>query len=160
MKTGEKGVTLIKSFEALKLRAYLCPAGVWTIGYGHTATAKKGMVITKEAALDLLKQDLNTAENAVNNLAKTALNQNEFDALVSFVFNVGVSAFAKSTLLKRLNAGKRDDVPGQLARWNRANGRVLPGLTRRRAEEAALFMSNVAVGKMPQKLTTPNIFNR
>lgn len=160
MKTGVSGVLLIKSFEALKLNAYLCPARVWTIGYGHTKTAKAGMRITHEWALDLLRQDLQDAENSVNQYVKVKLTQNQFDALVSFVFNVGIGAFRKSTLLRLLNKGQYDAVPAQLMRWNRAGGKVLSGLTRRRAEEAALWSRRNEIGDMPQKVDRPRIFNK
>lgn len=160
MKTGVSGVLLIKSFEALKLNAYLCPARVWTIGYGHTKTAKAGMRITPEWALDLLRDDLQDAENAVNQSVKVKLTQNQFDALVSFVFNVGGGAFRKSTLLKLLNKGQYDAVPAQLMRWNRAGGKALPGLTRRRVEEAALWSRRNDIADMPQKVDKPKFFNK
>lgn len=140
MKTASSGLTLIKNFEGLRLTAYLCPAQVWTIGFGSTgAHVKPGMTITKEQAEDLLLKDLVRFENAVHRLVKVPLTQNQFDALVSFTFNVGIGSLQKSTLLRLLNEGKYDQVGPQLMRWNKAGGKELPGLTRRRRAEADLF---------------------
>ncbi|MGB0972713.1 MAG: lysozyme [Mycobacterium sp.] len=148
MKTSPAGLNLIKKHEGLRLRAYLCPANVPTIGYGHTGTvtfddvrARKS--ITEEGAGHLLRLDLRHAEDAVNTMVKVPLCQHEFDALVSFVFNIGAWAFGKSTLLRLLNKGFKYAVPGQLARWNRGGGRVLAGLVARRADEASLWAARV-----------------
>jgi lysozyme len=139
---GKAGLDLIKEFEGLKLRAYLCPAKVWTIGYGSTGPhVTAGKVITNVEAEDLLKDDLDRFEKAVTRLVTVGLTQNQYDALVSFAFNVGSSALERSTLLKRVNAKRFDDVSAEFAKWNRAGGRPLAGLTRRRAAEAALFKS-------------------
>ena len=139
MKT--KNVNVIKKHEGLRLEAYLpTPNDVWTIGYGHTHTTKKGMKITEAQAEKLLYRDLPWAENAVNTLVKVPLTQNQFDALVSFVFNVGEGAFARSTLLRFLNMGDYTNAAGQFLRWNKQKGRVLNGLTRRRREEMELFL--------------------
>jgi lysozyme len=110
-----------------------------TIGYGHTKDVRPGDVVTLTEAEKLLIEDLEWSESVVNNQVKVPLNQNQFDALVSFVFNVGSGNFGKSTLLKRLNAGRYDDVPHELKRWNKGGGEVLPGLTRRREAETKLF---------------------
>ena len=132
---------MIARHEGLRLEAYKCPAGVWTIGYGHTRTAKEGLVITRQRAEDLLKDDLITAENAVSN-QHLKLNQNQFDALVSFVFNVGSGNFKRSTLLKKAKASAADPtIRDEFARWNQGGGRVLPGLVKRRADEANLYFS-------------------
>ena len=144
MKTSHDGLKLIKAHEGLRLRAYLCPAGVWTIGYGHTSAAgapdvRPGMVITQSEADAILKADLAKFENRVNRLVKVPLTQGQFDALVSFDFNTG--ALHSSTLLKRLNEGRHADVPAQLMRWTKAGGKELPGLVRRRREEAGLWRS-------------------
>jgi len=136
---GKAGLDLIKSFEGLKLKAYLCPANVWTIGYGHTKTAKSGVVIDEATATQLLISDVAFAEKAVNRLVQKPLNQNQFDALVSFVFNCGEGAFRSSTLLKKLNSGDYSGAHTEFAKWNRGGGKVLAGLTRRRSAEAALF---------------------
>jgi len=133
----------IKRWEGLRLDAYLDVAGILTIGYGHTRTVKPGQRITKAKAESLLRSDLLEAETAVSSLVKVELTENQFGALVSFVFNVGTGAFRSSTLLRRLNKGDYACVPGELARWNKAkvNGRMVPveGLSNRRASEAGLW---------------------
>lgn len=139
---GKAGLDLVKSFEGLKLRAYLCPAKVWTIGYGSTGPhVTPGKVITEAQANDLLQDDLDRFEKAVTRLVTVPLTQHQYDALVSFAFNVGISALERSTLLKRVNAKLFDQAKAEFAKWNRAGGRPLAGLTRRRAAEAALFGS-------------------
>lgn len=139
---GKAGLDLVKSFEGLKLRAYLCPAKVWTIGYGSTGPhVTPGKVITAAQADELLQDDLDRFEKAVTRLVTVPLTQNQYDALVSFAFNVGISALERSTLLKRVNAKLFDQARAEFAKWNRAGGRPLAGLTRRRAAEAALFGS-------------------
>lgn len=141
-KIGKAGLDLIKDFEGLKLRAYLCPAGILTIGYGSTGPhVTAGKVITEAQAVELLKDDLDRFEKAVTRLVTVPLTQNQYDALVSFAFNVGISALERSTLLKRVNARLFDQAAAEFAKWNRAAGRPLAGLTRRRAAEAALFKS-------------------
>lgn len=130
---------LIKEFEGCYLTAYLCPANVWTIGYGHTKTAKKGMVITQEEADRLLEQDVAWVKAAVIGAVKVPLTANQTSALYSFVFNVGAGAFRSSTLLRKLNAGDYAGAQMQFRRWNKAGGKVLRGLSRRRAAEAKLF---------------------
>lgn len=143
MRTSQKGLDLIKEFEGLRLTAYLCPAKVWTIGYGTTSGVTKGTVITKERAEELLRQDVRKFEDSVTRLAKVKLNQHQFDALVSFAYNVGSGALGSSTLLRVLNAGDYDAAAGQFERWNKAGGQVLAGLTRRRAAERKLFEAPV-----------------
>lgn len=139
MKTSERGIDLIKEFEGLYLNAYLCPAKVWTIGYGHTRTAMPGQSISEARARELLREDLAEFERAVGNQVVAPLNQNQFDALVSFAFNLGAGNLARSTLLRRVNMRDYAGAAGEFARWNKAGGKVLNGLTRRRAAEAALF---------------------
>ena len=144
MKISKDGLNLIKEFEGMKLTAYKCPAGIWTIGVGHTSAAgppevKPGMTITAQDALAILNNDLDQYEDAVNRLVKVPLTQSQFDALVSFVYNVGVGAFQKSTLLKKLNAGQYDAVPAELMKWTKGGGKELPGLVRRRRAECALW---------------------
>jgi len=143
MKTGSKGIKLVKEFEGFKAQAYLCPANVWTIGYGTTSGVKKGQMVTEEQAIKLLQDDLAKFEKAVKNLVRVPLNQDQFDALVAFVYNIGVGAFSRSTLLSLLNQGNYEAVPEQLLRWNKAGGRVLSGLARRRQAEGKLFKSEV-----------------
>lgn len=144
MRTSTAGLNLIKSFEGLELAAYLCPAGVWTIGYGHTSAAGAppvvaGMRITPDDAVAILRTDLTKYENAVSNAVKVRLSQNQFDALVSLCYNIGPEAFRKSSLVKKLNRGEYEAVPAALMAWNKAKGRELPGLTRRRRAEAKLW---------------------
>lgn len=144
MKTSDKGVSLIKAHEGLRLTAYLCPAKVWTIGYGHTSgagapTVVPGMKITRSEADTILRRDLGMFERGVSAAVKVPLKQNQFDALVSFAFNVGLGAFQRSTLLRRLNEGRYDAVPRELMKWTRGGGRELPGLVNRRRDEAALW---------------------
>jgi lysozyme len=139
---GKGGLDLIKEFEGLKLRAYLCPAKVWTIGYGSTGPhVTPGKVITEKQAEELLKDDLDRFEKAVTRLVRVPLRQNQYDALVSFAFNCGIAALESSTLLKRVNARLFDNAVTEFAKWNKGGGKVLAGLTRRRAAEAALFKS-------------------
>ncbi len=134
------GLNLIKHFEGLRLRAYQCSANVWTIGYGHTADVGENDVITEEEALSFLRQDVAESERAVNKHVHVPLTQNQFDALVSFVFNLGVGNFRTSTLLKKLNAGDDDGAAQEFGRWIHAGGKALPGLVRRREAERALFL--------------------
>ena len=141
MKTSERGIELIKCHEGLRLKAYRCPAGVWTIGYGHTRDVTEGSVITKDKATVFLKSDLKSAENIVN-VALSGINQNQFDALVSFVFNVGSGNFLKSTLLKKIKAKPTDAaIREEFMKWILAGGKVLPGLEKRRKDEADIFFS-------------------
>ena len=142
-KTSQKGINLIKHFEGLELESYLCPANVWTVGYGHTKTAKPGMKITTATAETLLVNDLTPFEEHVKKVVKVVITQNQFDALVSFVFNLGQGAFSRSTLLKLLNKGDYSGAADQFLRWNKAGGKVLAGLTRRREAERMLFLGKV-----------------
>jgi lysozyme len=141
MKTSPKGIALIKDFEGLRLGAYYCSAGVLTIGYGHTGGVKEGDLITEQKAEQLLQDDLKKFENGVLRLVRVPLNQNQFDALVSFAFNLGVGNLGKSTLLKMLNDRDYKGAAGQFVRWNKAGGKELAGLTRRRLAESAMFLS-------------------
>jgi len=135
-----KGLHLLKSFEGLRLTAYIDAVGVWTIGYGTTRGVKRGMKITKAQAENLMKRDLVTFESAVRKYTKVPLNSDQFSALVSFTYNVGVGAFSKSTLLRMLNQKNIRGAADQFLRWNKGGGRELPGLTRRRKAERALFL--------------------
>ena len=142
MNTSPKGISLIKEFEGLRLKAYKCPGGVWTIGYGHTAGVKPGIVITKTQAEEYLKADLIAFERYLNGLG-LALNQNQFDALVSFIYNVGTGNFSNSTLLRKVRANPQDNsIMDEFLRWVYSKGRVLPGLQRRRLAEMKLYFSN------------------
>jgi lysozyme len=142
MKTSINGLNIIKEFEGLKLEAYKCPANVWTIGYGHTGGVKETDKITIEDAERLLKKDLELFEYKLNSL-KLELNQNQFDALISFIYNIGFSAFNKSTMLTCLKKGKFKEAGIQFSRWIYAANRVLTGLVRRREEESRLFNKEV-----------------
>ncbi|MGL4673928.1 MAG: lysozyme [Wohlfahrtiimonas sp.] len=141
MKTDKKGIELIKEFEGCKLKAYQDSVGVWTIGYGHTKGVKKGDVITQDQANQFLIEDLADAENAVNRLVEVEINQDMFDALVSFTYNLGSGNLSKSTLLRLLNQGRYSEASDQFLIWNKAGGVVLNGLVRRRKAEQKLFRS-------------------
>jgi lysozyme len=132
---------LLKKFEGCKLKAYRCPAGVWTIGYGHTSAAGapevvQGMTITKAEANDILRRDLVKYEQGVEALVKQPLTQNQFDVLVDFAYNAGIGALKSSTLLKKVNAADFDAVPAELMKWTKGGGKVLRGLVARRRAEA------------------------
>jgi GH24 family phage-related lysozyme (muramidase) len=137
---NEKGLQLLKSFEGLRLQAYQDSVGVWTIGYGTTLGVYPGMVITAAQAEDLLKRDLRKFEQAVANLVTVPLTSDQFSALVSFTYNVGEGALASSTLLRLLNQKDYQGAADQFLRWDKAGGQSLPGLTRRRQAERALFL--------------------
>ena len=139
VQVSSEGQALIQHFEGCELEAYLCPAGVWTIGYGHTFGVKQGDVIDQEAAEALLIEDLEEFEGYVTALCQCGLEQHQFDAQVSWVFNLGPGNFESSTLLRRLNDGDLGAVPDEIRRWNKAGGRVLDGLVRRREAEAVMF---------------------
>jgi lysozyme len=135
-----KGLALTEQFEGCRLTAYQDQVGVWTIGYGHTGSEVcAGMTITPEDAQALLARDVSNAAAFVNQIVQVDLTQEEFDALVDFVFNLGVGAFERSTLLRLLNAGEFAAAAAQFALWDRAGGAVVAGLLRRRQAETALF---------------------
>lgn len=152
MQTSEKGINAIIAFEGMELDAYKCPSGVWTIGVGHTGyidgrLVQKGMSISEDKAMTVLKEDLKKFEDYLNKQPfASRLNQNQFDALVSFVFNVGTGNFQNSTMRKKLcmNA-KKEDIAAEFGRWvyGTANGKktVLKGLEHRREKEAEMFLS-------------------
>ena len=140
MNTSAEGIALIKKFEGCELKAYQCSAGVWTIGYGHTKDVVEGMEITQEEAEQMLVDELHEYESYINKYVTVALSQNQFDALVSWVYNLGPVNLTASTMLKVLNSGEYEDVPAQMKRWNKAGGKVLEGLIRRREAEACLFI--------------------
>ena len=162
MQTSQTGINLIKKLEGCKLEAYQCSAGVWTIGYGHTgADVFKGKKITQNDAETLLKTDLKRFETAINNLLicgsgsspqacveqdgglliPVDLNQNQFDALVSFIYNIGINAFKNSTMLKYLNRGDFYSAAKEFDRWIYAGGKVSEGLKNRRNAEKTLFLT-------------------
>jgi lysozyme len=160
MKTSKMGRGFISKWEGLKARKYICPAGKPTIGVGHLLTAEElrtGFIkignekidwrkgLTWDQVDDLLSQDLVRFESAVNS-ANMIMSQHEFDALVSLSFNIGVSAFKRSTLYKILLEKRREEIPAQIKRWNRAGGQVMKGLIRRRNAEIELFNNGIYQG--------------
>lgn len=142
MNLSSRGLSLIKEFEGLSLTAYKCPAGIWTIGYGSTGDrVYPGMQIDKSYAERMLLEDLLRFEKGVESLVRVPLSQGAYDALVSFSFNLGVGALSRSTLLKKLNSGDYSGAADEFLRWNKAGGRVLKGLVRRRKAERNLFLT-------------------
>jgi lysozyme len=139
MKISQEGLSLIKKFEGCELEAYRCAANVLTIGYGSTKDVKEGDSITQEEADALLLHEMDEYEGYVKDSVTVDLDQNQFDALVSWVFNLGPSNLKASTMLKVLNNKEFEEVPSQIKRWNKAGGKVLQGLIRRREAEALLF---------------------
>lgn len=142
MKTiSDKGLSLIKQFEGIKLTAYKCPAGIWTVGYGSTGPhVKEGTKISQQEADALLLHDVERFEVAVRALCPITT-QGQFDALVSFSFNLGENSLRESTLRRLHNEGEYTKAADQFPRWNKAGGRVLAGLTKRRAAERELYLS-------------------
>lgn len=148
MKTSEAGLSIIRKFEGLRIKAYPDPATggePWTIGYGTTSSAgvgkvKKGMVITEVQAESMLVRSLENYEKAVLKALVKTPTQHQFDALVSFAYNVGPLNMSRSSVVKYLNAGDVEKAAGAFMLWNKAAGRVMPGLTRRRAAERDLFL--------------------
>jgi lysozyme len=145
MHLTEEGLNLIKKHEGWRAKAYKDPVGVWTIGYGHTSRAgapkvKAGMQITEEYGEEILKNDIKTFENIIKSLVFVPLNPNQYSALVSFTYNVGGGNLKRSTLLRLLNAKRYKEAADQFPRWNKAGGKTLRGLTRRRLIERGLFL--------------------
>lgn len=146
MEMSNNGLTLLKNFEGCELIAYQDSVGVWTIGYGWTQPVNgkpvgKGMTITQEAADNLLRSGVVQYEKGVTGLVKVTVNQNQFDALVDFAYNLGVKSLEGSTLLKKLNAADSQGAADEFPKWNKAGGKVLNGLVKRRAAERSLFLS-------------------
>jgi lysozyme len=145
--TQSLNLSIIKKYEGLKLEAYLCPAGVATVGFGSTfypdgRRVKLGDKITLQEAESILLHDIKRFEKEVRNSVKIEITNNQLSALVSFVYNVGASAFRKSTLLRKVNANPTDlTIHNEFMRWTRAGGKVLPGLVKRRAEESKLYFT-------------------
>lgn len=164
MRTSSAGRAAITKHEGVRLAAYPDPASKgepFTIGVGHTSRAgppkvTKGMKITRAQADEILSRDLAAFEAAVSKAVKVPLNQNEFDALVSLAFNIGAGAFAKSTLVKKLNAGDRAGAANAFLSWNKAAGKVMKGLTKRREDERRLFLSRADAPKAPAEPVEPS----
>jgi len=147
-KLSQKGLELIKQFEGLSLTPYVCAGGINTIGYGNTyymngkKVTLKDKPLTLQQAEELLKFSLTTYEKAVDSFCRDDISQSQFDALVSFAYNLGTSALQKSTLIKKVNANPKDPtIKAEFLKWNKANGKVLAGLTKRRQAEANLYLS-------------------
>ncbi len=163
MELSDEGLRLIRNFEGYHKRlkdgscaAYLCPAGVPTIGFGSTSGVHLGMVWTAEEAEAALRREIATFESAVTQSVTAEMNQNEFDAMVSLSYNIGAAAFKRSTVLKRFNKGNKSGAAKAFEMWNKGGGRVLPGLVSRRKREAALFLKPVEKPEepfMPQSVT-------
>jgi len=144
LKTSQQGLELIKRFEGFSSKPYLDPVGIPTIGYGHTFGVTMDMrPISEERATEYLKEDVLHAELGVKELVRVPLTQNQFDALVSFTYNLGVGNFELSTLLRKLNSSRYDDVSAEFGKWIYAGGKRLRGLEERRRAEAELFMTEV-----------------
>lgn len=139
LKANTAALNLLRAHEGLRLQSYVCAGGVLTIGYGHTEGVRAGMRITKKQAEELLRHDVAQYEKALNRLVRVKLNENQFGALLCFIYNIGIHAFSRSTLLSLLNRGWYEQVPAQLLRWSRAGGQEREGLIRRRRDEAALW---------------------
>lgn len=137
---NEAGRRLIKEAEGLRLSAYLCPAGVWTVGWGSTREVYEGMEITEEEAEARLDADLSVFESGVEKCVGVPLTDNQFSALVSFAFNLGLGNLKSSTLLRKLNGRDYQGAADEFTRWDNAGGKALPGLTKRRQAERALFL--------------------
>lgn len=145
MKTSADGIVLVKSFESCQHRAYKCPAGIWTIGYGHTGKdVHEGQIATDDEIRLMLLSDLQKFETAISNCVHVPLEQYEFDACISLAFNIGQGAFGDSTLCRMLNAGNKAGAADQFPRWNKVGGKVLAGLVRRRSAERLLFLNDPA----------------
>ena len=163
------GLSLVKEFEGFEPSWYKDPVGIRTIGYGHTDAAgdpkyaaTKSLVLSEAKATEILRNDLQKYADAVSKAVTVPLNDNQFDALVSWCYNVGPGAMAGSTLVRKLNAGDYAAVPFELSKWNKAGGKVLPGLTRRRAAEGSLFTRKASpapapVPKPPTLEPTPKV---
>lgn len=143
MGISEEGKNLIKKFEGCELEAYRCAAGVWTIGYGHIKDVSRGMTITQSEADEMFNHEIKEYETYVNTAVTVPLSQNQFDAIVSWVFNLGNGNLQASTMLKVINSGDHAGVPAQIKRWNKAGGKVLDGLVRRREAEALLYQGAI-----------------
>ena len=142
MKPSQACIEFIKEWEKLRLVAYLDGGGVWTIGYGHTDYVEPGDTCTEQEAEEFLRQDVQEAAGAIDDFVDVELTQPMYDALVSWAYNCGREAVKNSTLVRLLNAGhSKEVVAAQLPRWNKDNGKVVPGLTRRREAERVLFLS-------------------
>jgi len=143
-RVSDRLLKFVAEFEGFEEEAYLCPSDVWTVGYGHTDNVREGDTMSQETALEVLRVDLRLFESHVERLVDVSLTQSMFDALVSFVFNIGDGAFEDSTLLRVLNRGKYREAADQFSVWIKGGGVTLPGLVRRRAAEREMFLDEMA----------------
>jgi len=141
MKISQEGLSLIKRFEGCRLESYKCSANVLTIGYGHTSGVKETDTITQDGADKLLQEDVEQFEKYVDDNVTVELGQSQFDSLVAWTFNLGVGNLRESTMLKKLNNEDYKSVPSEMKRWNKAGGKTLDGLIRRREAESLLFQN-------------------
>jgi lysozyme len=154
MQMSQEGIdALLKKFEGCKLKAYRCPAGICTIGYGHTSAAgapevRDGMTLTQQQCDEILRRDLVKFETAVRSMVKQPLAQHQFDVLVDFAYNAGVGSLKTSTLLKKVNGANFDDVPAELMKWTKGGGKVLPGLVKR-CQARSLWWTSSPVSSKP-----------
>lgn len=155
MKTSQQGIQAIKDFEGCRLTAYLCPAGVPTIGYGFTSGVKLGDTMTQKQCDERLARELMAYEVSVMRATGGLIKQSEFDALVSFSWNVGIAGMKNSSVVKAHNRGDKTGAARAFGLWNKAGGKVLPGLTRRRSAEAAMYLSDSAGQVMAQAVDAP-----
>ncbi len=158
MKLNQAGLNLIKKYEGFRAKAYRDAVGVWTIGYGHTSmaglpTVTPGLKISRQQGENILARDVEKFARQIRPLIFVDLNDNQFSALVSFAYNVGVGGFKRSSALQRVNAGRFDAVPNRLSLWVKAGGKTLKGLVRRRAAEGELFLSSA--NHQAEKSTQP-----
>lgn len=137
--SSDLAIHLVQEYEGYRSKAYICPAGIWTIGFGHTGGVKEGQTITEEEAINLLKQDLAKTQNELSNTVQVPVSKNQFIALMSFTFNIGITKVRTSTLMKYLNQGEYALAGKQLLRWVYANGVKLPGLEKRREAEYKIW---------------------
>jgi lysozyme len=159
MQVNAAGMALIESFEGCRTEAYQDCSGIWTIGYGHTSSAgppavEPGTTVSKPEALAILQTDVGNFSKGVEACLRVPLNDEQFSALVSFAYNIGLTAFGKSSVLRAVNAGQFKAVPGLMAMWIKAGGRIVPGLVARRAAEAALFSRSDDIAGKPSVETT------
>jgi lysozyme len=157
MRTSTVGLKLIKSFEGCLLNAYKDPVGIWTIGYGHTDSVFKGQVITMAEAEDFLRADLVHVETHIQRVLAITVSQNQFDALASFVFNVGTTAFSRSTLLRKLNQQDIAGAGAEFTKWVYAGKQRLPGLEKRRMAERELFLRATLLANTDENKSYENI---
>lgn len=153
MTTSSQGKALIKEAEGLRLEAYRCPAGVPTIGWGHTRGVRMGQRITRQQAEDMLAEDVAPIERQLNDL-RLNFRQGQFDALVSWIFNLGAGSFRNSTMLRRITADAPDeDITDQMVKWTYSGRQQLPGLMKRRVAEANLFLGRERYRIVNNKIT-------